>query len=469
MQSKLEQFFARHGYALGAILIIASGIFGFFKNYRPFGPDDLMILSLAARPDPGGFFLESLTDFLPMYRPITYLLIWIQYQFTDISPAPYYIANILIFIGCAIVLYFLVYKITASRLASITASLLLLVEIRAASALYWIGERQTTLALLFGSLAILLFIRAQKNNKLTRPIAILIFVCLLFSTLSKEYGLSFTATIVVISLTSSPPWKLRASLLIAFFVVLTYFVMRFGIAQSYINADYCENIGYRTETLRICYNDYEPNIRKNFYLWNVGSTFVGTFFPMLFTGTGQWAGFQFQNNYAASLECPISFANGIFSILLIAFVSLSLYKFPRKSLPFLAIIIFNAILSFLLYRPRNHLMALLGLYTLLGIGIYALWSIVKQRQFQRILFIIIMILLCFIISSRVIVFSQFLDEIAASYSLLEPCNSAREWHHPQIFNMDIIRQLKINYKMSNPECQPGGWKTWRLKSLDISK
>jgi len=469
MQSKFERFITYHGYALGAIWIIASGAFHFFQNYKPFGPDDLMILSLAARPDPGGFFTESLTSFLPMYRPITYVLIWIQYQFAGLNPAPYYIVNILIFVSCSIVLYFLVYKITSSRLASITASLLFLVEIRAASALYWIGERQTTLAFLFGSLAILTLIDAQKKDQLKRKTSLLIFILLLFSALSKEFGLAFTATIVVIALSYFPPWKIRTTLIIAFLVAVVYFGMRFGIAQSIIQSDYCEYIGYRTETLYLCYNEYDLNTQIKFYLWNIGSTFIGTFIPMLFSGEGQWMGSQLQNIAATSLGYSISIIDITFSILLFAFVGLSLYKFPRKSLPFLAIIFFISVLSFILYRPRNHLIALFGLYTLFGIGIAAFWTMIKEHQSQRILFLVIMVLLCFIISSRAMDFSLHMDGVAAEYSLLDPCESAISWHNPGIFNMDVIRQIKIDNKMSNPECELGGWKTWRLKGMDVAK
>lgn len=465
---KLEKFFVHHGYALGATLIVSAGIFGFYQNYRPFSPDDLMVLSLAAKPNPAEFFTASLTDFLPMYRPIPYSLIWLQYQFVGSNPVPYYFANILLYIGSSIALYFVVYSLTNSRLSAIVAGLLLLTDIRSASAVYWMGERQTPLAFLFGSLGMLFFLDSHKRGSLQKSRIIIIYLLFLLSALSKEYGLAFAGALVIFSLTTSPKNK-RTSFFIAILVVFTYFVMRFIIARSYLNPDYCEYVGYRENTLFICYNDYAFNIRKNFYIWNIGASFIGTFFPKLFTTTGAWIG---GNTFSTSGTYPTNAITGIdllFYLISLGLVAISFYKRPKKSISFLSIIVFVSGLNFLLYRPRNQVIALFGLFTLVGLGIEELWQIVRRRQSCRVVFFITMTFLCFVISQRVFVYSDFLDDVAESYSLLDPCESALTWHDPHVFDMELIEQLKVQYKMSNPMCLPGGWKTWQLKSTSITK
>lgn len=468
MISKIEQFLFRHGYILGAIFIISAGIFGYYQGYKPFGPDDLWALSQGAKTNPSAFFSASLEDYLPMYRPITYLTVWLQYQIVGINPDPYYLTNIFIYIGCVLVLYFTVYDITSSRFSSAIASIFLLVDIRASTALFWIGERQSTLALFFGSMAILLCLKALKKNEV-RSFTIIIYVLLLLSALSKEFGLSFAGILVVTSLSSAPPRKKQANMIIAVLVMISYVVLRFGIAESFLNPDYCETTGYRDSTINFCQNDYDPNIRAKFFLWNIGSTFVGVFFPELFSGEGQWIGINLWNEGNINPEIYLSAANLFFSLFMIYLVYISFKTNPRKSLPFLALIVFTSSLNFLYYRPRNQLMALYGLYILLGMGLYSLWIIVRQNQVKRIIYLVVLIIICVIICIKVIELSQHLDTIVNSYSFLDPCVVASEWHHPQVIDMEVIKQLKKYYKMSNPECLQSGWKTWHLKNLETIK
>jgi len=444
-----RRFFPRHGYALGILFLVASGTFGFYLYFRPFGADNLISLSLGATPSIFTFFTNSLVNYLPIYRPISISTIWIQYHLVGVAPISYAIVNTVFWVGCSFLLYLLVHHYTKSRLVSILVAILMLVDIRSASALYWIIERQTPLTILFGVLAILTYYNMSQRGHVRKPTIISIVLLLLFSVLSKEYGLAFTGTFLVIALLSSAPKEMRTAIVIVLLVVVAYSLLRFVIARSNLDLAYCEKaIGYRDRTLSICYSDYSLIDQMKFYLWNVGSSFVGTFVPTLFSNTGQWVGFSAEY---ASRTTNIHFA---FSVISICLVGLSVYKYPRKSIPLFALVVFNALLNFLLYRTRNQLVGIFGLYGLMGIGLFALWNIPGKSQTKRAIVNISLCIVLLFIAFKAAEFSNHLFVVTQSYYRDGPCEVIAEFPQKQAFNMEIVRQLKTYYGLKNQDCVP---------------
>lgn len=443
---RVEQFIGIHGFYIISIIFVASGTFSYFQGMAPFGADNLISLSIAARPSLISFFLNPMVDYLPVYRPVSMATLWIQYQIFGVKPEAYFIFNILIWIGCSLVLYLYVYYITKSRFISFSAAILMLLDFRASEALYWIIERQTPLAILFGSIALLVFIESNNTNALGKSKIILITVFLLFSALSKEYGLAFTGALIFSAICSLPVKKWRTPVLIGMMVVTLYFVLRFGVAESDTTFEYCnDRIGYRTKTLSLCYADYDQSVKTKFFLWNSGASFLGTFFPQLFSVNGEWIGLHSNSGVKVYFEFIVSL---IFVLMVLA----SLYKYPKLTLSVFFIIVANAILNFLLYRPRNQLVGLFGYYSLVGVGSYSAWKMLAKYRVRQILTTVFVSFIIAIVSIRAAGLSHYLDTVARFYSELDPCEDVNAFPTTQAFDGQVITELYHYYWNSTPRC-----------------
>ncbi|RME58452.1 hypothetical protein D6779_06420 [Candidatus Parcubacteria bacterium] len=468
-----KQHWGRHIYVLVGFFMFASGVFGFYLTMGPFGADNLISLSLGAEPSLLTFFTHSLVNYLPIYRPVSIATIWLQYRLVGVAPLSYFVVNIVIWVLCAFLVYFFLYIYLKSRLVAILAAGLMLVDIRSASALYWIIERQTTLAILFGGLAMLIWFLYQDGyfQKHRRGVAFLVYFLLLLASLSKEYGISFTGAILVMALVSSSRKrgeKYRIAV-VALIVVASYGVLRFGVAKSNLQTDYCEKIGYRSMTLSVCYGDYSTVDRIKFYMWNAGATFVGTFIPTLFNGYGQWVGW-ISNNAVSQIQSffpptvdhlpkrynPI-FVHFEFSLFGVILCMVALYKSPRKSLPWLALIVFNAMLNFLLYRTRNQLIGVSGMYVLMGIGLFELVRISERVPVRKFAFYGSVVALLWFGAYKAAEYSTYLMDLSHSYAREAPCESVAAFPNKQAFDRNVIREVNLYYGLTSQAYQTCGW------------
>ena len=448
---QLFVFFQKHGYAVASLCLLAFGTFSYYLKIRPFATDDLLALSFGTLRTPSSFITGKWVEWLPAYRPLSQFSIWLQFQLVGIEPISYYIVNILLWLGCVVILYFFVFQLTNSRLAAFLAASLMLVDIRVATALIWIIERQSPLAVLCGSSAILLFLYAVSSNHI-KSMSIWIYVLLLFSVLSKEYGLAYAGGLFLLScLIYRNHWKIVSIIVLC--VIITYFGLRFGIAKNSGASDFCEEqIGYRTNTLSLCYSDYDLQTRVKFYTWNVGATFVGTFFPRVFSTAGQWNGINMTSWLDVAPDISISVIDLVFMLVTFGVVCVSFYRFPRLSLFFLALVILNAILSYLLYRTRNHLVGLTGVYGLFGLGFYSLWQDYLRGKFWKFSLPVFISLLLTIIAIKASGLSNYLEMMALSYSETDnPCTEVFKHPYSQYFDMDVVQQLREKYEVDT-EC-----------------
>ncbi len=444
----------KHGFALGSLLLVASGTFSYYLDIRPFAPDDLLWLSFGTISSPVSLLTGSVVEWVPAFRPVSTLSIWLQYQLVGIEPITYYLFNIVVLLCCTIFLYFIVFIFTQSRLSSFIAALFMLVDIRVATSLYWINDRQNSLAVLFGAAAILLFLYSAKS-KMSISTAFWIVLLLFLSASSKEYGLAFAGSLIFFTLLLyNQHWK--STLLIVLSVLVIYFGLRFGVARNDLSLEYCEEeVGYRDKTVSICYSDYSISDRLKFYTWNSGSTFIGTFLPNFYSVVGQWKELEVVPGYDVFPKNPISSGELLFMILTVGLVGMSFYKFPRISLSLLSIIFFNSILSFLLFRYRNHFVGLVGLYGLFGIGFYSLWSVRSNRIFYNLRVYFLVPILFLFASVKASGLSHYLEFTALKINEVDnPCTDIFNHPYSEYFDMDIVNQLREKYEIDT-ECFDG--------------
>jgi hypothetical protein len=419
----------------------------------PFDGDNVLALSAAARPDPLSFFTGRSFDYLPIYRPIPYVLTWIQYHLVGLRPAAYFLVNIMIWIGCAGCAYAVTYLLTRFRIAAFLAALLLLLDVRATAALWWIAERQSSLACLFGALALIVALVAHER-KWHPGARVAVFLLLLSSALSKEYGLAFSGALLVLGLCSGGESRRIAPVLGAA-VVASYLVMRLVFGRG-ANTSYCEEMSFFIWRVDqpICYSNLGQGERILQYLYHCAATLVGTFFPDLFTSTGGWRPLLLQPQRATDLLATLGSTAVHLSVFALAVIAWT--KIPRRTLPLLVLLFLNAGMSFMLYRQRNHLVGLMGLYPAAGVGLAYLIAAAKQNLPVRQALAVLAGLLVLPLGVKPIAFIETLNNFRWTTTSIDPCRWSVDRHRRDI-DVGVVRQIKTLYRLPNPGCtqKPG--------------
>jgi hypothetical protein len=374
------------GRAHGASLAIIAGAgalaFGQIMTLRPFNADNLQGLSVSAD-SPLDLATQPFSN-LPVYRPMATLAIWLQHAIVGIDPPSYFLVNLLLWLACVGLVYALMVQLTGMRVVAFSTALLLLVDRRANPILQVIGDRATTLAIVFGLAAVLIVLRASEH-RLTRGRLALIFVLLLLSSLGKEYGMAFMAVVATAAICWRPAgWK--ALIAVAFGALAVRVALHLLIAGG-ASAPYCETLGYFRQVRQACFNELDPNNTQynvlltgseaiKQHLWNMAATFAGTAFPSMFSQEGayQWPNVGWTRDSPTGDILDTYIGIGLVLLMLIALI-----RMPRRALPFLVLALANAVLSLMLYRVRNELLGVVGLYILAGLGAAALLRLLGPR------------------------------------------------------------------------------------------
>jgi len=123
------------------------------------------------------------------YRPLLNLLFMVELQFEKDSTWLFHLTNILLHLGCSVILYFLFKELKVQRLMAGMAACIFCVHPINTSAVVWIPGRNDTLLALFILSSFLFFLRWMETNKTWQ------FVChgLLFflALLTKESAILF--------------------------------------------------------------------------------------------------------------------------------------------------------------------------------------------------------------------------------------------------------------------------------------
>jgi hypothetical protein len=352
-----------HIAVVSALSALAVALFWQIAQIPAFNKDNAFSLSFGPSVGPRHSLLSLVTEQyarLPAYRPVPVFTLWLQYELAGLNPESYFWVNIMLVVCMCVVLYALVYRMTGSWAAGGGSAFALLVDPKGFSAINTIVERQTTLACILGLLALLAALTSPPKAR-SGPIGVAIFVLLLLAALSKEYGLAFSAAVLVAALLNCSA-RSRPIVIATLGVVLAYAVLRWGVVGG-TTGDYCEDMGYFDEVRRVCFGHTRgagavlltggAEVAQHGY--NIGAAFVGTLLPFLFTGKG-------------SLGGGVSIPLAVWSVLVTGLAMVAWVRAPRSALPFLALIIANSLLSLALYRERNVVIAVAALYAAAALG-----------------------------------------------------------------------------------------------------
>jgi hypothetical protein len=426
-------FFIRHSVPVIGIVAAAAFIFGKAQTIHPFDADNLLALSLASRTNPAHYFLGSFVSYLPGYRPLAYLILWAHHQLLGLNIPSYFLVNFLICCAAVLCVYFMIVFLTRSRLSAIIASLLMLANGKMICAFIWIGERQSALAMLFGFSALLLAYIHWKRP-LQRWLAWPgIFLLLLASSLCKEYGLSFSAAVLMLELAVRPrDWKAAAGM--SMLSVFIYAALRFSLGGGAAASYNCEDMGFFTTMHVVCYSDMAFKAKIAQYLYNDITTFFSTIMPCFFDSNGMMV-----------RPTSVSFVK---SILVLVLAITGLARYPRTLLPMLALIAANAALSFMIVRTRNQVVGDMGFYSMAGAGVAVCFGM--ALRWRRVALAAGMAVLAGIFFTNARRTNAEISSIVARFASLDPCAQAA------LFAKDIdpslVRQIKLRYSLDNPDC-----------------
>jgi len=427
----------RHGYPVAALTLLVVIAYGGAVAIHPLYLDNVIYFSLGARSDPSTFFTDSFTTYFPAYRPLGTLSFWLQYQWAELAAGHYFVFNIFVWLACCVAVYALVARLSGSRLAGTVAGAFLMVDDRVNWVIWNLTERQNALSCLFGLLALLVMF-APFRERHTRVAAGSIFAFLLLAALSKEYGLVFSAAIVVGALSMrGPGWKLVAGAAVA--AVGAYAVLRLGLAGG-ASTPFCDGMGFFADRREVCYDDLGTGAKLQQYAYNVGATFVGTFVPSAFDKIGA---ISFPGQYGTrGLILPILVAIGAVAAAL---------RWPRQVAPLLTLVVVNTALSFVQYRTRNQMVAVIGLYVAGGMGLALAIAYVRERANARRLAAAGAAVLLALLALQTRSAADGIDHIEGQHARLDPCQSLRKY--PRDVNRNVVREMKEKYGLSNPRCE----------------
>lgn len=437
--------------ALASIGIVAVFAMQPLTTLRPFDSDNVLALSLASEKSPWAWWTGQIFSFLPGYRPLPYTLTWLQYQWVGLQPLSYFVVNAFILSACAIAFLGLLYQITGRIFPSLLAALLFLVDLRTMPSLYWIGERQSSLAALMGLLALLIMdsprpygrgasihtldtLMCVKGGKILSKERVLFFgLCLLGAALSKEYALAFLLAAMV-ELGLNPPAQSRWYWVTTFLIGVGYMVLRL-LAGAIHPSAYTEDIGFFFASRSVDYSHLSFTGRLAQYSYNALATLFGTLLPSFFSGVGALRIPSLKDSSILLLTLPI-----------LACFWLGLRKQWRIAMPFAALILGNALLSFLIYRGRNHLVGLIGLYGIVGLGLA--W--IAQRTSSMKLLTVVCGWLILVILGQGIQYRRVLQNLhVTTMNAMDPCESLDD---PDI-SPKTIEEIKRFFGLPNPTCQ----------------
>ncbi len=174
-----------------------------------------------------------------LYRPLSLVVLAVEYQFFGLNPAPNHFFNILIFTCCVIALFFFIdrffdYKKTG---VAFLAALLFAVHPIHTEVVANIKSLDELLCFLFAFLSLMAFLKYMKSGETT--LLLLGSVLYFLSYLSKETVVSFLAIYPLIFFFYQNESRKRAILISVASVVVTciFLYIRFSVLHTY-NADH---------------------------------------------------------------------------------------------------------------------------------------------------------------------------------------------------------------------------------------
>jgi hypothetical protein len=366
-------------------------------------------------------------EIYPEWRPLAYQSIWLEHQLVQLrAVAIHHGVNLALWIACAWLVYRIVVRLSDSHLAGALAAVLLASDPRAMPLMTWIVDRQGSMACVFGLLALDVAVRARDRD-LTRREGVIVSICLLCSALSKEYGLAFTAAFLAYA-----GWRRNPDLRWPAAAAASYLALRMVVAGGAFGV-YCEDMGFLNEVDRKC---IDPS------------------------GTANWR--QMSYNVAVSaIAIPV---RGVFDEMgalsvgrrtLLPTAALALVSIlglvrghPVNRLVAL-VIVSNALLGFMVYRPRNMVAGQCAQAILTGVGIALVLRSGAASRPRLAMAAAAGALTAIVLGQQVRATQARVAGEVASLQDADPCDSAVR---KRPFGERFVEKVKRRFEMSDPDC-----------------
>jgi len=212
-------------WGLVAVGIIAFAVYantlqgGFVWDDRPLILRDAAVRSLA---NLGSFFTQ---DFFARheselrygyYRPVVKALYALEYAGWGRNPFGYHVTNVLLHVGCTLLVVLLLRRLRLGPLPALGAGLLFAVHPIHTESVAWIAGRTDVVAFFFSALSFLLFLEARRRGVLIA----LSWICFALALLAKEMSVVVVPWVVLASL-----WVRRRSWTSSLVAALPYVLL----------------------------------------------------------------------------------------------------------------------------------------------------------------------------------------------------------------------------------------------------
>lgn len=182
------------------------------------------------------------------YRPLSLVLFAIEYQFCELDPLPYHLANILLFAGCVVLLFLFLHRLFGGKniTGAFIASLLFALHPIHTEVVANVKSSDEMLSFVLVFSALLVFIKYVQTGKTMQLLAGVF--CFFLSLLAKETTITFLAIIPVVFYLFINDNKQRSKHIVlgivastAAFLLLRYAVLSYYDANSLPQISLIEN------------------------------------------------------------------------------------------------------------------------------------------------------------------------------------------------------------------------------------
>jgi hypothetical protein len=404
-------------------LILYWPIFGIL----PLDGDNLYVLGWADAA-PATDLLRLDPAIYPEWRPLAYLTVWLEHRMVRLRAVGiHHGVNLALWIACCWLVYRIVQRLTASRFAAVVAAILLVIDPRAMTMMVWIIGRQTSLACLLGLLAVNVLVAAG-GRRLTRAEGLTVSGCLLGAALSKEYGLAFTGAFLAHSL-----WRRTPDVVWPVAVATTYGAMRLAFAGGAFGL-YCEDMGFLNDVSRHCVDvSAATSLRQMAY--NVLASAIATPVHGIFSEEGSLA---------------LSRSHILATSGLAAVTVLGLVRGHRLTRLIAMVALGNALLGFMVFRPRNLIVGECALAIVTGVGIAIAQRWFPDLRTRRVILVAVAVLMAVVIGQHAQRTQDRLTGELTGLGDVDPCRDS--WFRQRAFADGFVERVKLQFEMSDPDC-----------------
>jgi hypothetical protein len=116
----------------------------------------------------------------------------------------------------------------------------------------------------------------------------------------------------------------------------------------------------------------------------------------------------------------------------------------------LFLICFNAVLSYVVYRSRDQIIGMIGLYATAGVGLGYVLSWIRPRVGRQWLAAALVALLFWLPLQQAVEVRHLFEREVTAMLRQDPCTSLVS---PARYDRALVQQIKREYGMTNPDCE----------------